>query len=103
MPVIRLSGRLDMKGTQEAESDFNKNAADSGQSIIVDLSGVSYIASIGIRLFLTNIKQLSAKGKRMVILRPQKMVEEVFKLAGVDSIIPIKHDDNAAVEAVKGA
>ena len=92
-----------MKGTQEVEADFNQYAGEKGESVIIDLSGVPYIASIGIRLFLTNIKKLAPLGKKMVVLRPQKMVEEVFKLTGVDSIIRIEHDDSTAADFIKEA
>jgi len=102
-PAIKLNGRLDLKGTQEVEAEFNKNASESGKSVIVDLSEVNYIASIGIRMFLSNIKKMSPMGTKMVIFRPQKMVEEIFKLAGVDSIIPIEHDEDAAAEIVRNA
>lgn len=99
---VALSGRLDLKGTQEADAQFTEETGAKKESVLVDLSNVTYIASIGIRMFLSNIKQLRAANAKMVVLKPQKMVEEVLKLAGVDAIIPIEHDLAAAVEILKG-
>jgi len=99
---VALSGRLDLKGTQEVDAQFTEETGAKKESVLVDLSNVTYIASIGIRMFLSNIKQLRAANAKMVILKPQKMVEEVLKLAGVDAIIPIEHDQAAAVEVLKG-
>lgn len=100
---VQLSGRLDLKGTQEIDPSFTQSTGGSGKSVIVDLSEVTYIASIGIRMFLSNIKQMKAAGTKMVLLNPQKMVEEVFRLAGVDAIIPIEHDLGAAEDLLKSA
>ena len=90
-------------GTQEVDAQFTEETGTRKESVLVDLSNVTYIASIGIRMFLSNIKQLRAANAKMVVLKPQKMVEEVLKLAGVDAIIPIEHDQTAAVEILKGA
>jgi anti-anti-sigma factor len=98
---LHLNGRLDLKGTQEVEAQFTAQAGGMKQSIIVDLSGVDYIASVGIRLLLSNLRSLTAAKARMVILKPQKMVEDVLKLAGLDSVVPIEHDPAAAVELAK--
>lgn len=98
---IHLAGRLDMKGTQEVELKFTGFAAAGKKSVLVDLSKVEFIASIGIRLLLSNIKALSASKARLVLLKPSKMVEDVLKMAGLDSYAPIFHDMPSAVEALK--
>ena len=98
---VQLSGRLDLKGTQEVDAQFTEETGAKKVSVLVDLSNVTYIASIGIRMFLSNIKQLRLANAKMVVLKPQK-VEEVLKLAGVDAIIPIEHDQAAAIEILKG-
>lgn len=100
---VRLAGRLDLKGTQEVDLNFTGQVAGTKQPVLVDLSKVDYIASIGIRMFLSNVKALTASGAKMVFLNPQKMVEDVLKLAGLDTVIPIKHDVTEAVALLKGA
>ncbi len=99
---VRLTGRLDLKGTQEVDLNFTGQVAGAKQPVLVDLSGVDYIASIGIRMFLSNVKVLSAAGVKMVVVNPRKLVEDVLKLAGLDTVIPIKHDLAEAVQLLKG-
>jgi anti-sigma B factor antagonist len=101
VPCVRLAGRLDLKGTQAVEQSFSQAVGVTGQSVVVDMSGVDFIASVGVRLLLTNIKALTAAGAKMVMLNPQKMVGEVLQLSGLDSVAPICHDVNAALAAVK--
>jgi anti-anti-sigma factor len=98
---VHLSGRLDLKGTQGVEKEFTAQVAGLKQSVIVDMSKVEYIASIGIRLLLSNVKGLTAAKARMVILKPQQMVDDVLKMAGLDAVIPIEYDVATALEMLK--
>ena len=99
---VRLAGRLDLKGTQEVDLKFTALVAGTKQSVIVDMAGVDYIASIGIRMFISNVKALASVGAKMIILKPQKMVDDVLRMAGLDAIIPIHQDLAAAAAAIKG-
>jgi anti-sigma B factor antagonist len=98
---IRLKGRLDLKGTQSVDPQFTAQVGALKQSVVVDMSGVEYIASIGIRMLLSNVKTITPAGATMVIYKPQKMVEDVLRMAGMDAVIPIEHDLEAALVLVK--
>lgn len=98
---VHLSGRLDLKGTQEVEKEFNAQVGALKQSVIVNLANVNYIASVGIRLLLGNVKALTPAHAKMVILKPQEMVDTVLKMAGLDAVIPIEQDLETALEMLK--
>jgi anti-sigma B factor antagonist len=99
---VRLSGRMDLKGAQSIEARFNAETGALKQSVVVDMANVVFIASIGIRLLLTNIKQLNPVGARIVFIRSQKLVEEVLRLSGIDSVAEIAADEAEAVKLLKG-
>jgi len=100
---IRLAGRMDLKGTQSIEARFNAETGALKQSVVVDMAGVNFIASIGIRLLLANIKQLNPAGARLAFCRPQKLVEDVLRLSGLDAVAEIAVDEAEAVKLLKGA
>ncbi len=100
---LHLSGRLDLKGTQEVEARFAAEAGAQKTSVLVDFSKVDYIASVGIRLLLSNAKVLAASGAKLVILKPQKMVEDVLRMAGLDELLAIEHDPAAARALLAGS
>jgi anti-sigma B factor antagonist len=100
---IRLAGRMDLKGTQSIEARFNDETGARKQSVVVDMAGVSFIASIGIRLLLANIKQLNPAGAKIVFCRSQKLVEDVLRLSGLDAVAEIAADEAEAVKMLKGA
>ena len=100
---LHLSGRLDLKGTQEVDAQFAAEVGAKKVSVLVDFSKVDYIASVGIRLLLSNAKALAPSGAKLIILQPQKMVEEVLRMAGLDEILAIEHDLTAARALLAGS
>jgi anti-anti-sigma factor len=98
--VIALRGRLDREAANAIEPRFNDLAASS-QPLIIDLSEVSYIASMGMRMFLLIGKAIAAQGGRMALMAPPPEVAAVLKTAGIDTAIPVRDtlDDAIAVFA----
>lgn len=85
---VVLDGRLDVAGTQAAEVEFN-TALAAARSVIVDLSKVSFIASLGIRLLVAGAQAQSRLGGKMVLMDPDKLPREVLKTTGIDQLIPV--------------
>lgn len=100
IPCIHLNGRLDIAGAQAIDLKFTANTSAQRKSVVVDLAGVDFIASIGIRMLVTNAKALNAVGHKMVLLRPQSKVEDMLKSTGIDTIIPIASDLDTAIKKI---
>jgi anti-sigma B factor antagonist len=96
---INLSGRMDIGGTQQIDLKFTALTATRKAQILVDLSNVTFIASIGIRALISNAKAQKARGGCMVLYKPNDQVEQVLRATGIDTIIPIARD----IEAARGA
>jgi anti-anti-sigma factor len=87
---IRLSGRLDILGTGEVETKFAALAATSKYRLVVDLSGVSFLASIGIRAIITNAKAQQQRGGRMVLfVGDNATVAKTIEATGIDTLVPM--------------
>jgi anti-anti-sigma factor len=100
---INLSGRMDIVGTQQIDLKFTALTSTRKAQILVDLSQVTFIASIGIRTLINNAKAQKLRGGRMVLYKPNTQVEEVLRATGIDIIIPIAHDIDAARGALGSA
>jgi anti-sigma B factor antagonist len=98
---IRLSGRMDSAGAQEIDMRFTALTATRKAPVLVDLSGVTFLASIGIRTLVTNAKAQKRRGGTFVLYRPSGPAEEVLKSAGIDTIIPIAYDMEGARKALE--
>jgi len=87
--LIKLSGRLDIIGTGEIETKFVGYCTGENVRVIVDLSEVDFLASIGIRLLTLTAKSVASRSGKMVILNPTPEVQDVLEITGIPAIIPI--------------
>ncbi|HVI51171.1 MAG TPA: STAS domain-containing protein [Candidatus Sulfotelmatobacter sp.] len=96
---IHLAGDLDAKGTGDIEVQF---AAVTGEKskVLLNLSQVGFLASIGIRSILSASKVLNRRGGRLVLFDPCEAVEQVLKTCGVNGVVMITHDRAEAETAL---
>ena len=87
--LIKLSGKLDIIGAGEIETKFAGYCAGDKVRMVVDLSEVDFLASIGIRLFMLTAKSIASRGGKMVLLNPTPDVQHVLEVTGIPAIIPI--------------
>lgn len=98
---IIISGRLDILGTEEISTKFTALACADHRRVIVDLTGVSFLASIGIGALITNAKALYQRGGLMVLcVGGNETVFKILQTTGIDALIPIFTDAAEAIEAV---
>lgn len=93
---LTLEGRLDFAGTQAIEQSFAFATTVRAANIVVDLADVTFLASIGIRLLITSARGQANRGGKLVLAAPQPLVREVLEIAGIDQLIPIADDVEAA-------
>ena len=98
---VVLSGRLDTTAAEELGQDISHAAVGPDQPAIVDVSGIEFLASMGIGLLLANSKRLTKAGHKLVILNPQGMVDVVLKASRLDKVMAIAYDLDAAVQILQ--
>jgi len=96
---IQLTGKLDSTGFNSIDLKFTAHYSGHNVRVIVDLSKLEFLASIGIRMFTMNAKSLSSRGGKMVLLNPGKEVRDVLEMTGIPTIIPI-YDSRESAETV---
>ncbi|WP_341676914.1 STAS domain-containing protein [Niveibacterium sp. SC-1] len=86
---IRLDGRLDAPGADQIGVRFTAAAVAGGHDTIVDLAGVNFLGSMGIRLLISSARALNAKHAKLVLFGAQELVQNVLDQSAVDQIIPV--------------
>jgi anti-sigma B factor antagonist len=99
---VNLRGRLDAAGARALEGPFS-TLARTQYDLLVDLSRVSFIASLGLRVLIAGARALAQHGGRMGVLRPDTAVEAVLISSGTDTLIPVFGDLSDAIRGVCGA
>ena len=98
---VALTGKMDVGGVGEIENKFLSVTAGQKKSAVVDISGVNFLGSMGIRIFLDAAKTLAKEKKKLILLNPQPLVGEVLEASGIGDIVPIETDTAAAVALAK--
>ena len=93
---LKLSGRLDLEGAQAINDRFAFATTTSKAKIIVDLSQVTFLASIGIRLLLTSARAQAKRGGTLLLAAPQPPVRKVIEAAGIDQLVGVVADVESA-------
>lgn len=100
---LALAGRLDTAGTQAIDQPLLDAVSHAPSRVVIDLSQVTFLASIGIRTILSGAKALSMRGGRMALAGPKPLVRDVLALAGIHVLLPIYDDVERACEGLKPA
>jgi anti-anti-sigma factor len=87
---IVVSGRLDMAGTDSVASKLVELTAAPKKGVVVDLSALKFLASIGIRALITSAKAVQQRGGKMVlVVNDSSTVMMSLEATGVDELIPV--------------
>jgi anti-anti-sigma factor len=97
--LIKLIGKLDIVGVGDIASKFSGYCAGDRPRVLVDLSDVEFLASIGIRLLTLNAKSVASRGGRMVLLNPTPEVRDILEITGIPAVIPV-YDGLESAETV---
>jgi anti-anti-sigma factor len=97
---INLAGRMDYAGASEIDSGFMA-VAGRDKFLLVDLSKVNFLASMGIRTLITAAKAVKERGGKMILFAPDMMVAKVLKTSGTEMLIPVYYDLSLARNALQ--
>lgn len=103
MIKVILQGRLDSPGVDVIETKFLGAVTPSGRHAAVDLSGVDFIASMGIRLLISTARALGRRGGRFVLFAPQQDVMDIFNHVSLPDIIPVYDTEDEALAALQSS
>ena len=86
--VLEITGRVDTITAPTLDKTINENLANV-KSLILDLKGLEYISSAGLRVLLGAQKKMSQIGS-MKIKNVCELVMEVFEMTGFADILTIE-------------
>src|SRR5881392_1492879 len=90
--VVKLIGKLDMEGTTEVGTELAQICAGQNIFVLVDLSRLTYLSSIGIPLLVSNAKTVMEGGGRLVLVAPQANVKYVLEITGITHVLRVYND-----------
>jgi anti-sigma B factor antagonist len=86
--TIALDGELDLATAADFERELRRVEASDALSIVLDLSGLRFIDSTGVRILLCAHRRASVDGDRLALLRGPSAVQRVFEITGILDVLP---------------
>jgi len=99
--VVHLAGFLDGHTFIDLEKYLEAIQRAGQRRMIMDLSGLTYIASAGVGLFINIQHRLKNENGNLQLVKPSQSVAEIFSILGLDSLFTIHATVEAGIEAAK--
>jgi len=81
--IVAVRGRIDHLNATAFHDALKPHLEDcrDGGGIVLDLSGLDYISSAGLRIFMIAAKQARAANGRIAVAQMQPLVREIFEIS----------------------
>jgi len=87
--VLAAAGRMDTLTSPEFETKCLECLNAGEKRLVVDMSGLEYISSAGLRSILSVAKKLKASGGDIAFCALSGIVAEVFAVSGFVKLMPV--------------
>ncbi|HZL55004.1 MAG TPA: STAS domain-containing protein [Solirubrobacteraceae bacterium] len=87
--VLRLDGELDLASVPLLESEVEKATLDNPATIVLDLRGLEFIDSTGLRAILLQDKRSTERGQTFALVRGTPQVQRLLTMTRVDEHLKI--------------
>jgi anti-sigma B factor antagonist len=100
--ILRLLGRLDELATSKAERAFDSLTVDSRPKVVLDLGGVEYVSSSGLRVLLMLRRSIDKLKGDLKLCNLTPFVAEVFEISNLQNIFAVYDTEYEALQAFGG-
>jgi len=96
--LVSASGRIDLSNAEAFKDALSASMAKAKAALILDLSGVDYISSAGLRALMIAFKAGKADGKAFGIAALQPLLLEIFTISRFNLVFPLFDTVRQAVD-----
>lgn len=90
--VVTPRGRLDHDNCESFQAELDQHlqaCAEAGSALVIDLSGLEYVSSAGLRCLMLGAKQAAAKKSRIMVAAPQPIVGEILQISRFNLVLRV--------------
>jgi len=88
--IAVFNGRLDTAAAVQTTKDVEPLMQAEKPNIILDCTGLEYISSSGLRIFISILKNAKAKGGSVVVKNINEDISKVFQMTGFNKLFTIE-------------
>ena len=101
--VLSPVGRIDHATSEDFRNSLGRfvdRCTKDGDSLVLDLAGIDYVSSAGLRSFMLANKQAKAQGGVIVVAAMQPVVKEIFEISRFTLIFETFDDVRGAIDSL---
>ena len=100
--VIRAEDRLDLANAQVFHDELDAAIESSERAVVIDMSGLTYISSAGLRVIIQMLRRLQRQDARLALCSLSTEVQNVFDTSGIGRLVDIQPSRAEAIASVSG-
>ena len=100
--VMSPAGRLDAETAPHLQDEIMTHVDGGETNVLLELSGIDYVSSAGLRAVLLVAKKLQELGGRFALCGLSEPIAKVFQVTGFDAILDIHTDQERALAVLSG-
>lgn len=95
--LMKIQGNLDVTNSHAIEKEFMTWIESANRKLVIDLNGVAFMSSAGLRVILNGFKLAGEKGIGIALFGLNPAVEKVFDIVGLTQLFSLHKDLNSAI------
>ena len=102
--IVTVSGRVDHANAEQFRVllwPLLASCAAGGDRLLLDLSGLEYISSAGLRVLMLASRDVKARDGTLVVCGLQPIVREIFEISRFNMVFHVIPDRNAALAELR--
>lgn len=103
-PVALVGGEVDLSNVDGVASSLEGAVSNAALGLVLDLSGVTYLDSTGLRLLFRLARELRDRQQALrIVVPPEALIWRVLRLSGVPDVVPVSRSLPEALLATSTA
>lgn len=98
--ILPVGKMCDLTDYEELKNSID-NVKEEVNTIVIDLSRITFITSQGLGLFISLSKILQDSDKRLILFNPRPDIKKTIEIAGIDLVIKTVYSEEDLEQAVK--
>lgn len=97
--VLTARGEFDLAAVEVAEREIGRAEEEAPDTLVIDLSEVSFVDSSGLRVLLGAADRARGQDRRFVVARPSGQVARLLEMTGSTSMLDVTEELPEAFDA----
>ena len=100
--MLAVSGDVDLHSADVLADALDAAIAGGAESLVVDLSGATFVDSQGLGVLLRETRRFDPRGGSFRLVVPRTEIRRVFEVASLDRVFPLDASREEALARLPG-